>query len=73
MKARFENGVVRLNEPAPVSEPTDVEVIFLDRDDRRWEEIIGDSVERPALHSHVAKVMADHRAGLTKPLNINEL
>ena len=49
LKAKYENGQVKLTEPAPEPGPVDVEVVFLDRDDRRWDEIIRDPGPRPAL------------------------
>jgi len=46
LKGKYENGQVKLTEPAPEPGPVDVEVVFLDRDDRRWDEIIRDSRSR---------------------------
>jgi len=73
VKARFENGKVQLTEPPPESGPVDVEVVFLDEDDRRWDEIINDDTLRPDLSKEADQVLSDHRAGKTKPLNPESL
>lgn len=73
LKARYENGVVKLQEPAPEAGPTDVEVVFLDKEDRRWEEIIRDPAPRPGLSALTDQVLADHRAGKTQPLDPDKL
>lgn len=62
-KAKYENGQVRLREPAPDPGPVDVEVVFLDADDRRWDEIIRDPGPRPALSAEANQVLEDYRAG----------
>lgn len=73
LKAKYENGQIILTEPAPESGPIDVEVVFLDRDDRRWDEIIRDPGPRPALCVEADRVLEDYRAGKTAPLNPEKL
>jgi hypothetical protein len=73
LKAKYENGQVRLREPAPDPGPVDVEVVFLDADDRRWDKIIRESSPRPELSAEVDQVLEDYRAGKTTPLNLKKL
>ena len=73
LKAKYENGQIKLTEPAPESGPVDVEVVFLDRDDRRWDEIIRDPGARLALSAEADQVLEDYRAGKTAPLDPEKL
>jgi len=73
LKGKFENGQVRLAEPAPEPGPVDVEVVFLDPDDRRWDEIIRDPRPRPALSAEADQVFEDHQSGKTTPLDPDKL
>ena len=73
LKAKYENGQVKLTEPAPEAGPVDVEVVFLDRDDRRWDEIIRDPGPRPALCAEADQVLEDYRAGKTASLDPEKL
>jgi hypothetical protein len=73
LKAKYENGQVKLTEPAPEPGPVDVEVVFLDRDDRRWDEIIRDPGSRPTLCAEADQVLEDYRAGKTVPLHPEKL
>ena len=63
LKGKYENGHVPLTEPAPEPGPVDVEVVFLDADDRRWDEIIREPRLRPALYTEADKVLEDYHAG----------
>ena len=67
LKGKYENGQVSLTEPAPEPGPVDVEVVFLDPEDRRWDEIIRDPRPRPALSAEADQVLEDYRAGKTAP------
>ena len=73
LKGKYENGQVSLAEPAPEPGPVDVEVVFLDPDDRRWDEIIRDPGSRPALSAEADQVLEDYRAGKTTPLDFRKL
>jgi hypothetical protein len=73
LKGKYENGQVSLREPAPEPGPVDVEVVFLDPDDRRWDEIIRDARPRPALSAEADQVLEDYRAGKTAPLDPQKL
>jgi hypothetical protein len=73
LKGKYENGQVKLTEPAPESGPVDVEVVFLDRDDRCWDEMIRDPAARPALRAEADQVREDYRAGRTTPLDRKKL
>jgi len=73
LKGKYENGQVKLAEPAPESGPVDVEVVFLDKDDRRWDEIIRDPGLRPALSAEADQVLEDYRAGKTASLDAEKL
>ena len=73
LKAKYENGRVSLAEPAPEPGPVDVEVVFLDPDDRRWDKIIRDPAPRPDLSAEADQVLADYRAGKTTPLDPDKL
>jgi len=66
LKGKYENGQIKLMEPAP-------EFVFLDRDDRRWDEIIRDPGPRPALCAEADQVLEDYRAGKTAPLDPKKL
>jgi hypothetical protein len=70
LKAKYENGQIKLTEPAPEPGPVDVEVVFLDRDDRRWDEIIRDAGSRPGLCAEADQVLEDYRTGKTAPLTL---
>jgi hypothetical protein len=69
LKAKYESGQVKLTEPAPELGPVDVEVVFLDQDDRRWDEIIRDPGSRRALCAEADQVLEDYRRGKTVPLD----
>jgi len=73
LKAKYENGQVRLTEAAPEPGPVDVEVVFFDPEDRRWDEIIRDPGPRPALSAEANQVLEDYRAGKTTPLDPKKL
>jgi len=73
LKAKYENGQVRLTEAAPEPGPVDVEVVFFDPEDRRWDEIIRDPGPRPALSAEANQVLEDYRAGKTAPLDPKKL
>jgi hypothetical protein len=73
LKAKYQNGQVSLAEPAPEAGPVDVEVVFLDADDRRWDEIIRGSATRPALSAEADQVLEDYRAGKTSTLDPRKL
>jgi len=73
LKGKYENGQIKLAEPAPEPGPVDVEVVFLDRDDRRWDEIIRDAGSRPALCAEADRVLEDYRTGKTAPLDPEKL
>ena len=73
LKAKYQNGQVSLVEPAPEPGPVDVEVVFLDADDRRWDEIIREAATRPELSAEADQVFEDFRAGKTAPLDPRKL
>ena len=73
LKAKYENGQVKLREAAPEPGPVDVEVVFLDPEDRRWDEIIRESSPRPELSAEADQVLEDYRAGKTNPLDPKKL
>ena len=73
LKAKYENGRVSLIEPAPEPGPVDVEVVFLDLDDRHWDENIRDRAPRPDLSAEADQVLQDFRAGKTAPLDPQKL
>ena len=57
LKGKYENGQVSLMEPAPEPGPVDVEVVFLDLDDRRWDKFIRDLRPRPLLSAEADQVL----------------
>ena len=65
LKGKYKDGKVTLTEPAPEPGPIDVEVVFLDADDRRWDEILRDPRSRPTLSAEADQVLEDYRAGKT--------
>ena len=73
LKGKYKNGQVTLTEPAPEPGPSDVEVVFLDSDDQRWDEIIRDPGLRPALSAEAAQVLEDYRTGKTTALDPEKL
>ena len=73
LKGKYKNGQVTLTEPAPEPGPTDVEVVFLDPDDRRWDKIIRDRAPRPALSTEANQVLEDYRSGKTTALDPEKL
>ena len=73
LKAKYEKGKGKLREAAPEPCPVDVEVVFLDPEDRRWDEIIRESSPRPELSAEAEQVLEDYRAGKTTPLDPKKL
>lgn len=73
LKGHYEDGTVRLSEPAPEDGPSEVEVIFFDKDERRWSELLNDPTPRPALEEATQQVLADHKAGKTSRLDFDRL
>jgi hypothetical protein len=73
LKGRYQNGQVKLAEPAPEPGPVDVEVVFLDADDRRWDDILKDPAPRPNLSAAADEVFEDYRSGKTTPLDPDKL
>jgi len=73
LKGKYENGQVSLMEPAPEPGPVEVEVVFLDPGDRRWDEIIRDPGPRPALSAEADQTLEDYRTGKTAPLDLKKL
>ena len=62
-----------MTESAPEFGPVDVEVVFLDEDGRRWDEIIRAPGPRPALCAEADEVLEDYRKGKTAPLDPEKL
>jgi hypothetical protein len=73
LKGKYENGQVSLTKLPPEPGPVDVEVVFLDPDDRRWDDIIRDPGPRPALSAEADQVLEDYRVGKTAPLDPDKL
>jgi hypothetical protein len=73
IKGKYKNGQVSLTEPAPEPGPVDVEVVFLDADDRRWDAIVRGPGPRPTLSSEADSVLEAYRAGNTSPLDPDKL
>lgn len=72
LKGTYRGGHIELSEPAPVEGTAEVEVIFLDEGDRRWEEILQDTSPRPALDQAAKKALAELEAGDTTPLDLDK-
>ena len=70
----YENGQIKLSEPAPVSygEPVNVLVVFPEVEDP-WQKILEDTSPRPALDKLVREVEEEIAQGKTRPLDLNEL
>ena len=71
IKGKYENGQVGLVEPAPEPGPVDIEVGFLNSDDRSWDEIIRDPRPRPALSAEADQVLENYRAAKEWPYERN--
>jgi hypothetical protein len=65
LKGKYENGQIKLMEPAPESGPVDVQGVFLDRDDRRWVGIISASGPRRFV-PEADQVFEDYRQVKTR-------
>ena len=68
VRGTYENGAVHLDLPPAVVGPVPVDVVFLDEDDKRWDELLDSPKRRPALEKAVAEALRDDAAGRSTPL-----
>jgi predicted DNA-binding antitoxin AbrB/MazE fold protein len=70
----YENGQIKLSEPAPISdgEPVNVLVVFPEDEDS-WQKILDDPSPRPALDKYVQESLEEIAQGKTQPLDLNQL
>lgn len=74
IKAQFEDGQIKLSEPAPDAGPVEVLVVFPETaGDEAWERIINDPTPRPKLEKKADEIRARIAAGKSTPLNIDDL
>jgi predicted DNA-binding antitoxin AbrB/MazE fold protein len=73
--AVYENGQIKLSEPAPISdgEPVNVLVVFPEEADDPWHKILKDTTPRPALDKYVQECLEEIAQGKTQPLDLNQL
>ena len=70
----YENGQIKLSEPAPISdgEPVNVLVVFPEVEDP-WQKILEDTSPRPALDKYVQECLDEIARGKSEPLNLEQL
>ena len=71
----YENGQIKLSEPAPISdgEPVDVLVVFPEEVEDPWQKILDDPSPRPALDKLVQECREEIAEGKAVPLDLNQL
>ena len=71
----YENGQIKLSEPAPVSdgEPVDVLVVFPEEVEAPWQKILNDPRPRAALEKLVREVKEEISQGKVVPLDLDQL
>ena len=73
VKAIFENGQLRLTEPAPVEGPVEVLVVFPQDGDAAWEKIENEATMRPGFAKFMEECHKEIDAGKATPLDLNQL
>ena len=71
----YENGQIKLSEPAPISdsEPVNVLVVFPEEVEDPWQKILDDPSPRPALDKLVQECREEIAEGKAVPLDLNQL
>jgi predicted DNA-binding antitoxin AbrB/MazE fold protein len=71
----YENGQIKLSEPAPISngDPVHVLVVFPEEVEDPWQKILDDPRPRPALEKLVREVKEEIAQGKAVPLNLDDL
>src|SRR5260370_16923110 len=67
VKAVYENGQLKLSEPAPEDGPVEVLVLFPENGDEAWEKIENEPAMRPAFAKFMEKKMVSVHSSLTTP------
>jgi hypothetical protein len=73
VKGIYENGQLKLSEPAPEEGPVDVLVVFPENGDDAWERILNDPAPRPALQKFMREVKEEIAQGKATPLDVDQL
>jgi len=75
IQAVYENGQIKLSEPAPISdtEPVNVLVVFPEQVEDPWQKILDDPRPRPALEEYVQQCREEIAQGKTRPLDLDQL
>jgi len=75
IQAIYENGQIKLCEPAPISdaEPVNVLVVFPEQVEDPWQKILDDPRPRPALEKYVKECREEIARGETRPLDLDQL
>jgi predicted DNA-binding antitoxin AbrB/MazE fold protein len=71
----YENGQIKLCEPAPISngDPVSVLVVFPEEVEDPWQKLLDDPRPRPALEKLVREVKEEIAQGKVVPLDLDEL
>ncbi len=71
----YEDGQIKLSEPAPVSdgEPVNVLVVFPEEVQDPWQKLLDDPRPRPALEEYVKQCREEIAQGKAQPLNLDQL
>ena len=75
VRARYENGRVTLLDPVDSNGDGPLEglLVLPGPEVGPWDRIINDPTPSPALSREIGEVIAEHRAGKTKPLSLEDL
>jgi hypothetical protein len=75
MQGVYENGQIKLSEPAPIAdgEPVNVLVVFPEEVEDPWQKILNDPRPRPALDKYVREVQEEIAQGKAIPLDLGQL
>jgi hypothetical protein len=73
VKALYENGQLKLTEPAPEEGPVEVLVVFPENGDEAWEKIENEPTMRPAFAKFMEECLKDIELGKATPLDLDQL
>ena len=73
VKAVYDKGILKLEEPVPDSGPIEVLVVFPDEVDDAWERIENEAAPRPSFAKFMQECQEQINQGQAKALDLNDL